>query len=503
MQLDSVTVELRPRSPWEAAELGFRMVRRDAAAIYRVWFAVTLPMVLLCGLAMWFLPFGFLAPFVYWWLEPLADGPILSIISRRLFGGRASAGDALRAMPAIAWRNRVFWLTPLRLHFARSIAMPITQLENLHGSARRGRAAALNPHIQNYGLGATIVYQHLALSLYFGVMLVAAMLVPSAYSDTVALGWLEFLWTDDGRASAVVSLGLFYVAQTILEPWFVSAGFGLYINCRTHLEAWDVEVAFRRLVAKRGGATVASSLVAISAAALLAAPSADAQVRSSDDFGGAWSDADAAALSEDVAARDELSNTRTVTDWRARNVSEPESPDAPEIPGFLDELLDWLIALGSLLVEFGLWIAVALLLALVFATRDRWLPYLSLSGAAHSGKRRIYVDGVEVTRESLPNDIPGAVMQLWRDGQTRAALAMLYRGSVFHAVDRHGVLLPDSATEEQCMQAVRRQADATLSSYFAKVARTWVRCAYAARLPQESDVSALCDDWLQHYGASP
>ncbi len=502
MQLDNVTVELRPRRPWEAAELGFRMVRRDAAAIYRVWFAVTLPMLLLCGLAMWFLPYGFLAPFVYWWLEPLADGPMLSIISRRLFGGQANAGDALRALPATAWRNRLFWLTPFRLHFARSIAMPVTQLENLHGSARRGRAAALNPHIQNYGLGATVVYQHLALSLYFGTMLVAAMLVPSAYGDTVALGWLEFLWTDEGRASAIVGLVLFYIAQSVLEPWFVGAGFGLYINCRTHLEAWDVEVAFRRLVARRAGAAVTSSLVAISMAMSLAAPIADAQLRSADGFGNAWSDAEAAELSDTIAAREELSVTRTVTDWRARDLEEPEPLDAPDVPGFLDEILDWLITLGSMMVEFGLWIGVAVLLLMVFATRDRWLPYLSMSGPVSHRSRRIIVDGEEVTRESLPDDVPAEVMRLWGDGRKRAALALLYRGSVFFAVDRHGILLPDSATEDQCVRAVRGQSDSRLTRYFANVAGVWVRCAYAARVPGDADVSALCAEWSRHYEVS-
>ena len=137
MKLDSVTAELRPRNAWEAADLGARLVRRDAAAIYKVWFATSLPLLLLALGIIYLSPwpsFGFI---VYWWLEPILDGPILDIIARRLFGGNADVRSTLRNAPRIAWRNRLFWLTPWRFHFARSTAMPVTQLEGLSGAARR------------------------------------------------------------------------------------------------------------------------------------------------------------------------------------------------------------------------------------------------------------------------------------------------------------------------------------------------------------------------------
>ena len=50
MDLDKVTVEMRPRGEWEAVDFGVRLVRRDASAIYKVWFAITLPMLLLAVL---------------------------------------------------------------------------------------------------------------------------------------------------------------------------------------------------------------------------------------------------------------------------------------------------------------------------------------------------------------------------------------------------------------------------------------------------------------------
>jgi len=36
------------------------------------------------------------------------------------------------------------------------------------------------------------------------------------------------------------------VAVAFLEPFYVAAGFGMYINRRVELEAWDIEQEFRR-----------------------------------------------------------------------------------------------------------------------------------------------------------------------------------------------------------------------------------------------------------------
>lgn len=43
MRLEQLTVQLRARSSWEAMELGMALVRRHAAAIWKPWLLVTLP----------------------------------------------------------------------------------------------------------------------------------------------------------------------------------------------------------------------------------------------------------------------------------------------------------------------------------------------------------------------------------------------------------------------------------------------------------------------------
>ena len=43
-------------------------------------------------------------------------------------------------------------------------------------------------------------------------------------------------------------------AVLVLEPFYVAAGFGLYLNRRTLLEGWDIEVALRRIAERHAAA---------------------------------------------------------------------------------------------------------------------------------------------------------------------------------------------------------------------------------------------------------
>src|SRR3546814_17538281 len=51
MKLESLRVELRPRSPWEAVELGSALVRRNAAAIWVPWLLLVGPVFVAVNLA--------------------------------------------------------------------------------------------------------------------------------------------------------------------------------------------------------------------------------------------------------------------------------------------------------------------------------------------------------------------------------------------------------------------------------------------------------------------
>ena len=499
MNLDNVTVEMRPRSEWEAVDFGARLVRRDAHAIYASWFAVTLPMLALAIAAIWFTPYGSLATILYWWFEPVTDAPILRIISRRLFGEDADVRSALRALPHLLKRNWIFLLPPYRFHLARSIAMPVTQLEGLRGAERRARAKVLGIKISNYGIGVTAAYQHLALALYICVYLLVFALVPTAYQDSVGLDWFELSWETESRLSAVVSLLAVYVAQSILHPWFVGAGFGLYINCRTQLEAWDIEVAFRRLVQRRSLAAV--MLCAVLTFSLALAPP---QVRADEPvgdpgFAGFWSDEEVDRALHNAMSHDDLQVHKDVERWQKIDSGEEKISDA-EGPEIFDSFFRGFAEVLGFLIEFGLWIIVAGLIILIIAARERWLPYVGWSEREKRPRRRVVLSSGEVTAESMPDDLPAAVRELWQAGKLRDALSLLYRGSLFAAVVEYGVRLPHSATEGLCLTAMREQAASTQAEFFKRIVQAWIVCAYGFREPGDEEISPLLAEWQQHFG---
>ncbi len=503
MNLENVTVELRPRSEWEAVELGARMIRRDARSIYRTWFTLTLPAILIVAAVSWYTTWGGLALFIYWWLEPVTDGPILRIISRHLFGEEPDARSAIRSTARTAWQNKLFLLTPYRLHFARSAMLPITQLEGLTGSRRRGRAKTIGSRIFSHGTGVTAAYQHLFLSLYAGAILFVFMFMPESFRAEHGADWLERFYSPATKTTELINLFLFYVAQSLLHPWFVGAGFGLYINCRTQLEAWDIEVAFRRMVQRRAMATLL--LLGICTAVFVApepvqAQDAESSTQEDPGFSGYWEDEEVDSAVERVYAVDELGTRETVIEHRRiRKVDDSDDLDLPQFDGlgrFFSVLADFL----GVLFEFAIWLVAALLLLIVFMTRKQWLPYLTVVTGPTAARPRVVLSDGELDPETLPDDVPGEVLALWRSGRKRDALSLLYRGSVYAAVVRYDIRLPDSATEQACLREVRRHADDDGQRFFRRVVTAWMLCAYASRLVDETALEALASEWPRHFG---
>ncbi len=44
----------------------------------------------------------------------------------------------------------------------------------------------------------------------------------------------------------LANFAAYVIAVLIIEPFFVAAGFAMYLNRRAELEAWDIEQEFKR-----------------------------------------------------------------------------------------------------------------------------------------------------------------------------------------------------------------------------------------------------------------
>jgi len=247
MDLQKISVKLRPRSVWEASDLGIIMVRDNWLKVSLSTFLVMLPVIIVAHI--FFYDHLWAAALIVWWFKPVYDRVILMQLSRSMFGSDTSIRSAFNFRTYFEVRTWLF-LTVFRFLPNRSFALPTWELEQLTGDKRRQRMQVLKKGRHYGGTALTISYMILELVLYFGLIAMLVMLDPnSSYlgsaeslTDYFNLAYFERSWID--YASQVI----YFVVVIFLEPMYVAAGFAMYINRRTIQEAWDIELSFKQLV---------------------------------------------------------------------------------------------------------------------------------------------------------------------------------------------------------------------------------------------------------------
>lgn len=174
--------------------------------------------------------------------------------------------------------------------------------------------------------------------------------------------------------------------------------------------------------------------------------------------------------------------------------TEPPKPqDTPEWVRWLQDFAEWFNDVGRWLV----WGLLALAVALLALRLRRYLK----GGAGRSGSERLnlptQVRGLDISPESLPDDIGAAAWALWQGGQLLEALSLLYRGALSMLVHRHQVPIRSSSTEGDCLDLATPRLAAPALRYLQALVGTWRQAVYAARWPAEAEVQGLC----QGFGA--
>jgi len=493
------------------------MVRQWLGSIYAAWFTVALPLFMLLHLVCW--GHWWLAPWLMWWLKPLLDRPPLYILSYALFGDPPDRRQFWRALPGLLLRRQAFAaLTWRRLDVARSFTLPVTQLEGLAGKVRRQRLRDLSYPSRGAAIWLTVVGLHLEIALDFALIALVWMLTP----DFIALEFFDLL--DDSSQWGQLWLNVVgFCGLSLVEPFYVAAGFTLYLNRRAWLEAWDLELGFRKMAARLAPAgRVAAGLAMLALGlGLLMIPLenfvAEAPARSNPpppaieeslmnplceqrrvrevelaQAGSSIKQALAETLKEP-----ELHVCQVQERWRWRDdnstESPPRSPPDPR-PG------QWFAAT----IELLLWLAVGLFIAVAGWWLWRRTPRAftrARQRAAQSGPRLVQGRN-EIT---IPPDagLGDTAWRLWTEGQPREALRLLYQGSLAGLAAQHGLPVRSSATEDDCLRlAVAQLANPELLGFLRRLTRAWQAIAYAHRIPDEADARSLCLEWPRHFAAA-
>lgn len=240
MQLDRIQAVVRPRNAWESIDLGFSMVRQWWKSLYKLWFIFVLPIFLLVYLLFydnWWLPI-----LIIWWLKPGFDRIILYFLSLALFDEQPGIQQTWQALPRFFKTHLLLALTWWRFDFARSFNLAVWQLEGLKGKKAYQRMKILQRDTQNVAIQLTVVCLLFYVMLYLSLFVLVYLMMPTVHIFNFFYIIFENEWL-----LKIMSMVFNLFALSVVEPLYVAGGFALYLNRRTHLEGWDIELAFRRI----------------------------------------------------------------------------------------------------------------------------------------------------------------------------------------------------------------------------------------------------------------
>jgi hypothetical protein len=389
---------------------------------------------------------------------------VLHVLSRAVFGEVASIGFLKR--PA-EYSAGLWWALSFgRFELARSFNLPVRQLEGQRGGEARARKNVLGRRTHSYAVWLTVVWVHFEWVLLWSAAGVASLLLPAQAErargdeDAVFGSLLELM-----QIVSVEDVLVFAGVIFLLEPFYVAAGFALYLNRRTLLEGWDIEVALRRIAERHATALL---LVFCVLALPLAAHAQEKDPKQE--------------IAEVLKAK-EFGYYKDVKRWQSRDKSETREDGS----GWD---LRWVAALGQALAKAGeilLWVGAAAMLAYALWWAARMLPSLR-APPREPYRPPAALFGMDLAPETLPADVGAAAAALAREGRLREALGLLYRGALSELVHRRGVRLLASHTEGEAVALAKLP-------YFAALVDAWRQCAYARRMPPAADVERLAGDY--------
>lgn len=501
MDLGKITARVRPRNPHEAADLGIVMARQWFRPLLLLGVLPSFPLMLLLFILFYDQPWW--AALILWWLKPLWETLQLQFIAEALFNPQMHWRSVMKQARQHLLHDFFAKVLVQRWSLSRSFNMPVGELERLKGRARSRRLSVLHRDASSTSVWLTLLGNTIEGLLVLGLFGIVWMLVPMKLEVDFEIGDI----LDSPFLFPTLAWGA-YGAMMLVSPFYVCSGFMLYINRRTWLEAWDIELTFRQLASKPLQTTSgkAAMLLLLTLPLLTLLPARESRAAStltpeqsqqqiieileSDAFnemkekqGLRWIDSE--RHNQKLNEKEESFLARQLKELRTwlRNSTTVAA------------LLDWLGALPKLL-EVLLWgTVIALLAYLIYRFRHRIMPGWRGDAPLSNANRPSHLFGLALDRQSLPDDLLAHVRALWQQQRQREALSLLYRAALSQLVHQDRLPLEDYHTESECVTLCRTRVDAPRTAYFQQLTGHWIRLAYAHQLPDDTSFEQLCQQW--------
>ncbi|QYF93664.1 hypothetical protein KY495_00005 [Massilia sp. PAMC28688] len=510
MQIEKLQIELRPRSPAQALDLGFALLRTCPFPAYMTYAVLMLPFLLVAIILTVLLPdYAGLWMLLPWWFRPILERGTLYVLSRQVFGTQVSWQQAVRAWPGQLGGGTFSLLTWFRPFSAgRSLIQPIWQLENARGSVARERRRTLGANgTARSAFWFGIVCLFLEVVLLLGGLYFFASLFNAGTDENLLLGVFTDMEVREDTVLYFVNLAVATVVEILIAPIYTACGFALYLNRRAALEAWDIELKLRQIARPAAAAPAvrpAAGLAAIVGTLLsclalstpqdaMAAPMTHAECMQAQPFERlAIKGAEQQRLRrqlDQLYDRDALRDTECRERWQYKEKIQDKKKDRPRMT--MPDLA-WLATLLKIVFIAS---AIGIVAWLLYRYRA-YFPAFERAPVQVATE----VGGLDIRPASLPPDITAQVMALWAAGERRAALALLYRATLSRLVTDDGLLLRQGDTEGDCLRLAtsacraQRLSQARLDVAGAATGM-WLGAAYGDRWPQEEQLHACCRDW--------
>ena len=508
MELEKVTAEIRPRTQWEAIDLGVRLVSKHAVSLFKAWmssvYLLAVLIFLLCYQSI------FWGVFLVWWLKPVWEQVALHPLSRSLFGEHPTWRESALVLPgelrknkgfvvmglvltALGWWSHsdpsegsdpasrtafatLYWLVVIGLLFyrsglTRSLVLPIRYLEGFEGSRFKSRLQTLSYRSSGAATGLMLTCLLMEWLVFVSQIWFLFNMIPEGVGindSLIVQGFTE--WEFELIPDWVWYLfAFFYLNAMSIVAWFYTgAGFGLYVNTRIWTEGWDIELKFKGLARRLGLLTFGALLLAGSE---VRANEKARQILDEEDF------------------KVETRGVYEVKGKKDRGSSDPGSGS------------EWESGSGGVFSGAGaaiFWIILGLTVVAVV-----WVVVMNLHlfrgnkelATTDKLKKVTTVAGMNVEPEKLPAHLVQTARQFWEEGRKKEALGLLYRGAISALVTGQIVEIEESDTEMDCLRRVTGAGEVAHASYFQVLTEAWISEAYARRTPDDKTVNVLCGNW--------
>jgi len=240
MQLEALALRMRPRAQLEAADLGVRLCQDAARSVYACYAVAYVPIAALAlasfEIASW-LPTLFL-----FCAKPWLDRTILFVLSRAAFGQPTTIRQLWEARGEVWGRQLLLTWTWRRLSPWRSFTQPVYQLEGLPFGKIRRRVRQVRRRKRGTALLMMSSFVMAETCLGFTLLSLLVWFAPTEAAGNV----IEVLFDPTSNLFEGALAVSYAIVIAFLEPFYVAAGFAMYLNRRAELEAWDVEQELRR-----------------------------------------------------------------------------------------------------------------------------------------------------------------------------------------------------------------------------------------------------------------